>query len=86
VSLRVQDLKKNDRIKDNDDYYVVDGDPVCVDGVWQVETTASGDVIWTLKEDPNNPIEWDDFWIKIKERRKAKTQMINIDWEKRLSK
>jgi hypothetical protein len=86
VSLRVQDLKKNDRVKDSEDTYRCLEDPVFIDGVWQIRTVTGGEYDYMLKDDPNNPIEWDDFWIKIKERRKAKTQMINIDWEKRLSK
>jgi hypothetical protein len=70
MSLRIQDLRKGDRVTDKDDRYVCDADPVCIDGVWQIETTTGGDYIYMLKDDPDNLLGRDDWLERVKARRK----------------
>lgn len=48
--LEIKELKRNDEVYDDEDGYRVYADPVQVDGVWQVETTSSGDYVWFFKE------------------------------------
>lgn len=63
MSLRIQDLKRNDHIKDEEDSYRLMSDPEFVNGMWQVETVTGGDYDYILRDDHPLPLEYDD-WLK----------------------
>lgn len=72
MSLRVQDLKKNDRVKDSEDTYRCLEDAECVNNIWQVKTVTGGEYEYMLRDTEAYPLEWDGFFDRIKERRKNK--------------
>lgn len=73
--LGISTLKRGDSITDGEDYYKVYSDPEEVDGIWQVDTTCSGDYVKIFKQGDVIWKEESPWLIKARARSKhAKTE------------